>query len=67
MSILKKLWLEVTNPRVEEESQARQEYLTRVIYMMVSAGMVIMTALFLVINYGVGEPDLESTFGGATK
>jgi PAS domain S-box-containing protein len=59
--ILKKLWHEVTNPRVEEEGGARQEYLTRVIYTLVSAGLLIMTTVVLVINYGIGEPNNEST------
>ena len=59
MSILKKLWLEVTNPRVEEETQARQEYLTRVIYMMVSTGLLLMTIIVLSLNYGVGDPENE--------
>jgi PAS domain S-box-containing protein len=61
MLILKKFWLELTNPRVEDESQARQEYLTRVIFMLVSAGLLVMTAFVLVINYGVGEPEHETT------
>ena len=61
MSILKKLWLELTNPRFEDESQKRQEYLTRVIYSMVSAGLFVMTVIVLVLNYGIGEPDNEST------
>ena len=61
ISVLKKLWLELTNPRIEEEGQARQEYLTRAIYTMVSAGLLIMTVIFLVINYGIGVPDHKST------
>jgi hypothetical protein len=61
MLMLKKLWLELTNPRVAGEGQARQEYLTRVIYTMVSAGLLVMTIVVLVINYGIGEPDPVST------
>ena len=61
MTILKKLWLELTNPRVEEDGQVRQEYLTRVIFTVVSAGLLTMTVIVLVINYGIGEPDHAST------
>ena len=45
MLILKTLWFEITNPRVAEESLARQEYLTRVIYMMISVGLILMTII----------------------
>lgn len=61
MVFLKKLWHELTNPRVEEEGVARQEYLTRVIYTLVSAGMLIMTVIVLIINYGIGVPNNETT------
>jgi PAS domain S-box-containing protein len=61
MLILKTLWLELTNPRVREEGQARQEYLTRVIFTMVSAGLALMTVIVLIINYGIGEADPSST------
>jgi PAS domain S-box-containing protein len=61
MSILKNLWFELTNPRVEDDGQARQEYLTRVIFMLVSAGLLVMTVFVLVINYRVGKPENETT------
>jgi PAS domain S-box-containing protein len=61
MSIFKKYWFELTSPRVEEESRARQEYLTRVIFMLVSAGLLVMTVAVLLINYGFGEPERETT------
>lgn len=61
MLILKKLWLEVTNPRVADGAEpVRQEYLTRVIYMMVGAGLAVMTVLVVVISYMLGELELES-------
>jgi PAS domain S-box-containing protein/putative nucleotidyltransferase with HDIG domain len=60
LSVLNKLWHELTNPHVEDEMSARQEYLTRVIYVMVSGGLFIMTILVLIINYGIGEPSVET-------
>lgn len=61
VSILNRLWLEITNPRVEEETRARQEYLTRVIFMLVSAGLLVMTVVVFVLNYGIGEPEIETS------
>ena len=61
MSNLKKILHELTSPRFEDESQSRQEYLTRVIFALVSAGLFVMTIIVLVINYGIGEPSTEST------
>jgi PAS domain S-box-containing protein len=55
MLILKTLWFEITNPRVAEESLARQEYLTRVIYMMISVGLILMTIIVFAINYWASE------------
>jgi PAS domain S-box-containing protein/putative nucleotidyltransferase with HDIG domain len=59
--VFKKLWYELTNPRVEEEGWTTQEYLTRVIYTMVSLGLLIMTIIVPSIDYGVGEPSNEPT------
>ena len=61
VSNFRKLWFELTNPRVKEESQARQEYQTRVIFVMVSVALVVMTVIVFLINYGIGEPDVETT------
>jgi len=58
---IKNIWHDLTDPRVEEEPQGRQEYLTRVIFIMVSAGLLVMTVIVLVINYGLGEPEPETT------
>ena len=60
MSIWKNLWFELTNPRVEEGGQAWQEYLTRAIYLMVSAGLAVMTTIVMFVNYGFGESNLET-------
>ncbi len=57
--IFKKLWHELTNPRVEEKGWTMQEYVTRVIYTMVSFGMLVMTVVVPSIVYGVGEPNNE--------
>ena len=59
--MLKTLWFELTNPRVKEEGHARQEYLTRVIFLMVSIGLGLMTVIVFIINYGIGEPDHQAT------
>jgi len=61
LSVLEKVWFELINPRVEDEKGVRQEYLARVIYVMVGVGLVIMTIIVLVINYGIGEPNKETT------
>ena len=59
--VFKKLWHELTNPRVKEAGWTMQEYLTRVIYTMVSLGVLIMTVLVPSIDYGVGKPSNAPT------
>ena len=59
--VFRKLWYELTNPRVEETGWTMQEYLTRVIYTMVSLGILVMTVVVPLVDYSVGKPQNAPT------
>ena len=60
VSALKDIWRELTHPRVQEEKTARQEYMTRVIFALVTVALILMTLVVIVTNYWIGESEAET-------
>ena len=61
MNTLRQSWISLTAPQTNDENGARREYMTRVIYVMVSAGLLIMSIIIPVYDFSVGEPDYTGT------
>jgi PAS domain S-box-containing protein len=55
------IWQILTKPISEKEEDARREYMTRVIFILVSGGLALMSIFVLIFNFSVGEPDNAGT------
>jgi len=62
MNNLTQIWISLTTPLAKVEKDARREHMTRVIYVMVSAGLLIMSIVVPIYDFSVGEPDYTGTF-----
>jgi PAS domain-containing protein len=56
MITLSQIWHSLTTPFAENEEEARRERMTRVIFVMVSAGLSLMSIIIPAFDFFVGEP-----------
>jgi len=61
MITLSQIWHSLTTPFAENEEEARRERMTRVIFVMVSAGFLFMSIIIPVFDFSVGDPSYTST------
>jgi PAS domain S-box-containing protein len=61
MNTLRQTWISLTAPLAKGEKEARREHMTRVIYLMVSAGLLLMSIIVPIYDFSVGEPDYTGT------
>ena len=61
MNTLRQSWTWLTAPQTNNENGARREQMTRVIYVMVSASLLIMSIIIPIYDFSVGEPDYTGT------
>lgn len=57
MKKLNQIWQLLTSPLSKIEDEARREYMTRVIFLMISGGLLITTVVVPVFDFLVGEPE----------
>jgi len=62
MSTLGQIWISLTAPLAQGEKGARREHLTRVIFVMVSVGLLLMSIIVPIYDFSVGEPDYTGTY-----
>ena len=62
MSTLGQIWISLTAPLAKNERGARREHMTRVIFVMVSVGLLLMSIIVLIYDFSVGEPDYTGTY-----
>ena len=62
MNTLLQFWISLSAPLAEGEKEARREHMTRVIFVMVSAGLLLMSIIVLAYDFSVDEPDYTGTF-----
>ncbi len=62
MNKLRHLWRFLTTPLAQDDDAALRERWTRIIFVMVSAGLLLMTIIIPAFDFTIGEPSLVPTF-----
>ena len=62
MSTLGQIWISLTAPLAQGEKDARREHMTRVIFVMVSVSLLLMSIIVPIYDFSVGEPDYTGTY-----
>ena len=57
MTTLNRVWQSLTMPFSKNEDESRRERMTRVIYALVSVGLLITSIVVTVFDFSVGEPE----------
>jgi len=57
MTTLNHVWRSLTTPFSKTDEESRREHMTRVIYVMVSSGLIIMSIIVPVFDFFIGEPE----------
>ena len=62
MSTLGQIWISLTAPLAQGEKDARREHMTRVIFVMVSVCLLLMSIIVPIYDFSVGKPDYTGTY-----
>ena len=61
MISISQIWFSLTTPVSKVEEEARREHMTRVIYLMTSGGLIMMSIIVPVFDFSLGEPAYTPT------